>query len=315
MQPGVLSYQPPMGGILSDRRRRLMEMDHGYRAQHVPGSSQYASAAIDDVFPSGNSVLALSGVPGLSDAAGLAADYEMYRDEPESRTAVNYGLSAAGLLPFVPNAAGIVRAAKAPKKTVKGYRAQRVFLPGDQRYGSLTKPYEGVPLYPAMIGKDTKVATAREQQIPIGEWLKSEFVPFKMAPRQGWHAGQAPYGKQFNKRTGEQPHNIVYSEVELGADQDFSNFVDANGDPIIYKEGQELPFGDPGTLPEGGFYLYQAPGGKAPWMVSDYMKTNRVISDEEIADIMRQKGLEPPPKRHGGPITEAMLADWGLLSN
>jgi hypothetical protein len=41
-------------------------------------------------------------VPGLGDAMGLAADLNRYRVEPESRTLPNFGLSALGLLPFVP---------------------------------------------------------------------------------------------------------------------------------------------------------------------------------------------------------------------
>jgi hypothetical protein len=168
-----------------------------------------------------------------------------------------------------------------------------------------------------MIGKDTPIGVARTQEIPLGEWLKSEFVPFKMAPRQGWHAGQFPYGKQFNKSprasegAGMQPHNTVYSAVDIGADMDYSNYFDPLRPTRIYQEGDVLPFGDPAKLPEGGFYMYQAPGGKKPWLVSDYVRHNRLLTDEEIADLLRKAGLEPPPPRYGGPITEKTLRDWG----
>ena len=47
-------------------------------------------------------MLGSTGVPGLSDVAGLAADAMGYAGDPSSRTPVNYGLSALGLLPFVP---------------------------------------------------------------------------------------------------------------------------------------------------------------------------------------------------------------------
>lgn len=46
-------------------------------------------------------------VPGIGDAMGLAADVNRYRTEPESRTLPNFGLTAAGLLPFVPNMAAV----------------------------------------------------------------------------------------------------------------------------------------------------------------------------------------------------------------
>jgi hypothetical protein len=42
-------------------------------------------------------------VPGLGDLAGLAADANMYATDPGSRNWLNYGLSAAALLPGVPS--------------------------------------------------------------------------------------------------------------------------------------------------------------------------------------------------------------------
>jgi len=282
----------------------VLLMDHGWREEQ-PGYPAYASAAIKDLAPT--PLDAATYMPGIGEAADVAA---ALRDASDGEYRGVAASLAAAAIPGV--GAGVIKAATAPRVTVPAYRAHRIFLPGDSRYGSLAKGQHPMPLYPAMIGKDTKVGVAREQQIPMGEWLKSEFVPFQMAPRQGWHAGVAPYGAQFNKRTGQQPHNTVYSEVELGADVDYSGYTDPARPTKVYREGDALPFGDPATLPEGGFYLYQAPGGKAPWMVSDYVKHNRVISDEEIADRMRDAGFEPPPPRAGGPITEAKLKEWGL---
>lgn len=47
------------------------------------------------------------GVPGLSDAAGLAGDAMMFARDPESRTPLNFGLSALGALPFIPSLGGM----------------------------------------------------------------------------------------------------------------------------------------------------------------------------------------------------------------
>jgi hypothetical protein len=41
-------------------------------------------------------------IPVVSDIAGLIGDIQMYRDEPETRSGLNYALSGLGLLPFVP---------------------------------------------------------------------------------------------------------------------------------------------------------------------------------------------------------------------
>jgi hypothetical protein len=48
-------------------------------------------------------------VPGIGDAMGLAADVHKYATDPSSRTLLNYGLSAAGALPVVPNMAAFKR--------------------------------------------------------------------------------------------------------------------------------------------------------------------------------------------------------------
>lgn len=51
-------------------------------------------------------------VPLLPDVLGLAGDAQMYMQEPETRSPVNYGLSLAGALPFIPMA-GILAGRKA----------------------------------------------------------------------------------------------------------------------------------------------------------------------------------------------------------
>lgn len=53
--------------------------------------------------------LATMGVPVANDLAGLLDDSYMYLTNPESRTWGNAAMSAAGVVPFVPSAAGVVR--------------------------------------------------------------------------------------------------------------------------------------------------------------------------------------------------------------
>jgi hypothetical protein len=54
-------------------------------------------------------------VPIVGDVLGLLADGKRLRDNPEERTLGNYGLSALGLLPFVPAMGTIKSVAKAPQ--------------------------------------------------------------------------------------------------------------------------------------------------------------------------------------------------------
>ena len=46
--------------------------------------------------------IGLGPVPVIGDALGLAADASRFYNEPQSRTPLNFGLAALGLLPFVP---------------------------------------------------------------------------------------------------------------------------------------------------------------------------------------------------------------------
>jgi hypothetical protein len=86
----------------------------------------------------GGVALPMSAVPFVGDVAGLAADAAMYANYPEERTPLNYGLSALGVLPFVPSAAGI-RAGK---------DAVRVIRPGeigfDPRFDPRVKEQERI---------------------------------------------------------------------------------------------------------------------------------------------------------------------------
>jgi hypothetical protein len=72
----------------------------------------------------GGVALPLSTVPVVGDVAGLGADAAMYANYPEERTALNYGLTLAGMLPFVPGAAG-VRAAEGALDMSQAARMQR----------------------------------------------------------------------------------------------------------------------------------------------------------------------------------------------
>jgi hypothetical protein len=92
----------------------------------------------------------------------------------------------------------------------------------------------------------------------------------------------------------------------MGADLDLSDYTKAGADTRVYHRS-DVPFDDPSELPEGGFYLYSNRKNDPPWLVSDYAKHKRLLTDEEVADILRDAGLEAPPERFGGPIDEARI--------
>ena len=82
--------------------------------------------------------VATTPVPVLGDLLGLAADVKRLKDNPQERTPMNIGLSALGVLPFVPSLAGMfvgkgsktwdaLSAAKAQEMASKGVDPRQIW--------------------------------------------------------------------------------------------------------------------------------------------------------------------------------------------
>ena len=56
--------------------------------------------------------LGMAPIPVVSDIAGAVGDIQMYKEEPETRTGLNYALSGLGLIPGVPAVAGWTKSKK-----------------------------------------------------------------------------------------------------------------------------------------------------------------------------------------------------------
>jgi len=63
---------------------------------------EFAKKAWGGMSPFDKAALATAPLPVIGDITGLVADADMFINDPESRTLLNVGLSAAGLIPFVP---------------------------------------------------------------------------------------------------------------------------------------------------------------------------------------------------------------------
>jgi hypothetical protein len=179
-----------------------------------------------------------------------------------------------------------VRRKPAPKKTIKAYK---LFV---TRNGKL---------YPLFVGAD--------EPIPQGVWLDGtvgpEGPPTKtgrptvkaklrgLGKYPGWHAGELPYAPQMGTQgpTGKQIQgNRVFAEVEMMADVDYQPRVDANGGVRL----RELPV-------DGAYRAKTSSFQEDPWVISGAMKINRVLSEDEVAQILRASGKRPVPWK-GGPL-------------
>lgn len=135
-----------------------------------------------------------------------------------------------------------------------------------------------------------------------------------LAYRPGWHLGTVPVAHQFdrlNPETGKKelfPAQFVWAECEIAADVDYQEEAMSYG----YTESGKFRHSYAGLprLPKDGFYRYRTnPDPKTEeWMITGAMKVNRLLSDEEVNQILEAQGREPV-MRQGGNKT---LEDLGL---
>lgn len=209
-----------------------------------------------------------------------------------------------------------------PKKTGKAYKVFRV---------------KNGKLYPPMVAnKDNK-------DTPIGVWLDAEEGEFaglsktgrpqvkstgsgNLAYRPGWHLGDVPRAKQFdrlNKETGEYefPKDFVWAECDYAMDVDYQKDADARGyertkiddegNVVTYKSDKyQHSLAGLNRLPSKGYYRYRTNPNPdtVPWVITGQMKVNRLLSDAEVNDILKSKGIALI-HRQGGDKT---LAELGL---
>ena len=196
-----------------------------------------------------------------------------------------------------------IRTKPAPKKTGIGYK---VFFRGKDG-----------KLYPPMVANPNGADT------PIGVWLDADAAPVAvesktgrqqvkaggkgtqggsgtLAFRPGWHLGEIPYALQFNRKdeNGKKtlfPKDFVWAEVEYAADLDYQAEAESYG----YTENGKYRHSYAGLprIPENGSYRYRTnPNPQTdPWIITGAMKVNRVLTKEEVDDIVRKAGREPQP--------------------
>ena len=194
-----------------------------------------------------------------------------------------------------------IRQTPAPKNTGIGYK---VFYRGKDG-----------KLYPPMVANPNGADT------PIGVWLNADAAPIsgesktgrpqvkaggkgtqggsgQLAYRPGWHLGEIPYALQFNRKdeNGDKtlfPKDFVWAEVEYAADVNYQQEAEKEG---ITKNGKyRHSYAGLKHLPTDGYYRYRTnPNPETdPWIITGAMKVNRVLTNEEVDDLVRKAGREP----------------------
>jgi hypothetical protein len=154
----------------------------------------------------------------------------------------------------------------------------------------------------------------RNQEVPVGEWLRAEAgeltdqgkVKSSLGPlayRPGWHAGDLPMATHIGGKSGPvkapnyRPSDQVWAEVEFPEDVDWQAIADANA--TRNKAGEIIPRTAQITdqVPYGGFYRYKTnPNMTGEWLIGGDMRVNRVLSDEEVRAINESAGVADLPR-------------------
>ena len=151
------------------------------------------------------------------------------------------------------------------------------------------------------------------ETIPVGEWLKAKEGPraengkvkSKLGPlayRPGFHLSEAPYAPHIGvKEDGKVKYMIpdtVWCECEIYDEQDYTLDALQNGwwNGKFHPQSACLNY-----IPAFGYYEYNTnPNAFGNWLITDRMKVNRVLSDDEVEEICwKQFGIHAQPRKVG----------------
>ena len=163
-------------------------------------------------------------------------------------------------------------------------------------------------LYPLFVNANNET--------PIGEWVEAKCgemtsdgkVKSKLGHlcfRPGWHLSDIPYAPHIGRKgdSGEIEYineNYVWCECEYADGINYQLQANENGKNkkgVVVPKNAYLK-----EIPAGGYYRYKTnPNMYEDWIISGAIKVVRVLSDEEVNDILKMNKIKPMP-RFGGDL-------------
>lgn len=139
-----------------------------------------------------------------------------------------------------------------------------------------------------------------DKEIQIGKWLDAECGQLvdeghvkakgcsgRLSLREGWHSTEIPFtdwiGKKSDDGTLLQRKDTVWCECEVKGKQ--VECTERNGFRHVPKESW--------------YYFKTNSKQERPWIISDKIRVNRILADDEVAEICRANGIEPQPLEVG----------------
>ena len=143
-------------------------------------------------------------------------------------------------------------------------------------------------------GKLYPLYVEADRELPIGEWLNAQIGPKadethvkarigggQLSLRPGFHSTDVPFADWIGVRVGDklyQRPTDVWCECEVAGNQ------------IHVTERNGLR-----NIPDG-WYLFKTNTKQIrPWIISNRIKINRILTEQEVRNICISKGVEPQP--------------------
>ena len=124
-----------------------------------------------------------------------------------------------------------------------------------------------------------------------------------LARRPGWHSGDMPMSTHLGSKSkgsnlvDTRSQDQVWAEVEIPADVDWQqealDRADRKKDGSIIMGTADIT----DRIPEDGYYKYKTnPQMTGSWIISGSIKVNRILSDQEVAEINKGFGVKDLPR-------------------
>lgn len=170
-------------------------------------------------------------------------------------------------------------------------------------------------LFPLFVDTETEIPIgtlifAKEgEKVQGKEKVKSKLGP--LAFRPGWHLSDIPLAIHIGEK-GESGRiefihkDHVWCECEYDDSIDYQDEANKNGtrNGKLYERDAFLR-----KVPVDGYYRYKtSPNMLGSWIIAGNIIVNKILSDEEVENILKEKGYTPM-KRKNGPIN---LKEYGF---
>ena len=145
---------------------------------------------------------------------------------------------------------------------------------------------KGTKLYPLYVNAKESISFHKWIKSKPGELVDETHVKAsgcggKLALRSGFHSTTIPFtdwiGEKQDDGSLAQRKDCVWCECEV------------KGDEVESKTRQGYRI-----VPEDSWYYFKTNSKQnEPWIISDWIKVTKILSNEEVADICRANGIEP----------------------